>query len=1151
MDSHLGQLMTQRINIAEVEYDARTMDKPIRRTYVSTDRHGKATSKQVSEHFGIGIERAKATLQVTTQRGTRSAILPLARRYKADRRMDEKRLHTKFATDTLWAKTKSLRSNVAAQIYSNKNGFKVLYPIERANGQRVGDTLGSFIADYGIPDHLTYDGALVQTGTNTRFMDLIRRNDIRYHVSAPRRPNENPAEAAIRDLKMKWYRLQHRKNIPTRLWDYGMTWLCEISNVTANYSRYSNGRTPLEIITGETPDISEYMDFGFYDWVIFRSNAGLGPAELGRWLGVSHRIGKMMSYWILPPSGIPISCVTVQRLTELEKDTTRWQEEMKRYDRGLAERYAATSADLSHSHKDIPPDRSIDIAGEDEEFQKEFARIIDDPGLKHEDEDYHAEYGKPDPYLNMELGLPRGPDDELAHARVKRRAVDEAGTPIGKPADNPMLDSRQYEVEFMDGSKETLTANIIAENLLAQVDEEGHRQLLFDEIIDHRTTKDAIPKAKGYHLTRNGLKRRIRTTRGWQLYVQWKDGSGTWVELKDLKDSYPVELAEYAVTHDLNNEPAFAWWIAHVLKKRNAIIAKVKSKYWARTHKYGIRVPKSIKEAIAIDKENGDTRWMDAVRLEMKNVRVAFNEYEGNIQDLIGFTEITGHLVFDVKLGENFRRKARYCADGHKTNAPTSVTYSSVVSRDSVRLLLTIAALNDLQILSADVQNAFLTAPNLEKCWMKAGPEFGPEEGKIFIVSKALYGLKSASASFRAFMAEKLDDLGFQSSMADPDVWMRPGMKPEGDEYYEYILMYVDDILVVSNEPQPIFKELKQHVTFKNDKVEEPSNYLGARLKLKSIEGRDCWTLTSVDYVNAAVKNVEEALKHKQWKFPSKVTTPMTSNYYPELDGTPELDADEVTFYQEMIGSLRWATEIGRVDILHEVSILSQYQASPRQGHMEQLLHIFAYLKKKPKTTLYFDYALPNIDYGLFRTKREDFMEHYRDAKEEKPDRMPKPRGKSVLTTAFVDASHANNKKTRRSHIGHIIFVNRAPILWYSKRTQTVETSTFSSEFIAMKTCIEAIVGFRYKLRMFGIPIHEDHATNVFCDNESVVNNTSKVESVLNKKHAALAYNYCRWSVAAGVASIAWIDGRENIADAMTKRLSETVREYLFGNWTY
>ena len=153
---------------------------------------------------------------------------------------------------------------------------------------------------------------------------------------------------------------------------------------------------------------------------------------------------------------------------------------------------------------------------------------------------------------------------------------------------------------------------------------------------------------------------------------------------------------------------------------------------------------------------------------------------------------------------------------------------------------------------------------------------------------------------------------------------------------------------------------------------------------------------------------------------------------------------------------------------------------------------------------------------------------------------MPKPRGRPVVTTAFVDASHAANRKTRKSHTGYVIFVNRAPILWYSKRQQTVEGSTFSSEFIAMKTCVEAIVHLRYKLRMFGIPMQDGNtATNIFCDNESVVKNASQVESTLNKKHNSLAYHYCCWATAAGIITTSWIDGEENLLDAMTKRLTQ------------
>jgi hypothetical protein len=106
----------------------------------------------------------------------------------------------------------------------------------------------------------------------------------------------------------------------------------------------------------------------------------------------------------------------------------------------------------------------------------------------------------------MELGLPRVQDDELAYARVKRRAVDVEGKPVGRPSTNPLLDARQYEVEFMDGDTEILTANIIAENSLAQVDEEGHRQMLIEEIEDHHITDDAIPIDQGTFPTPSGMK---------------------------------------------------------------------------------------------------------------------------------------------------------------------------------------------------------------------------------------------------------------------------------------------------------------------------------------------------------------------------------------------------------------------------------------------------------------------------------------------------------------------------------------------------------------------------------------------------------------------------------------------------------------------
>jgi hypothetical protein len=300
IDSIIHQIEPSMIDIRErviqkIELDTFD-DIPARRTFISSDRHRKVTADGIAEMWCIGTKRAEATLEATTQKGTRSAILPISRRYRADRVYSLKRLNAKFATDTLYSEVKSLHQMNCAQIYSNKVGFAVCYPMTAATGQLIGQSLKDFSHDFGVPEHLTFDGAQAQVGKDTLFMKTVRQFDIKYHVSAPRRPNENPAEGSIRQLKMRWYRVMMKKKVPKRLWDYGMIWVTETGNLSVSSSRYANGRTAIEYITGETPDISEYLDFGFYDWVVYRANAGLGELSLGRWLGVSHKVGQLMLY---------------------------------------------------------------------------------------------------------------------------------------------------------------------------------------------------------------------------------------------------------------------------------------------------------------------------------------------------------------------------------------------------------------------------------------------------------------------------------------------------------------------------------------------------------------------------------------------------------------------------------------------------------------------------------------------------------------------------------------------------------------------------------------------------------------------------------------------------------------------------------------
>ena len=407
--------------------------------------------------------------------------------------------------------------------------------------------------------------------------------------------------------------------------------------------------------------------------------------------------------------------------------------------------------------------------------------------------------------------------------------------------------------------------------------------------------------------------------------------------------------------------------------------------------------------------------------------------------------------------------------------------------------------------------------------------------------------MKSAGAAFRALLAETLYDLGYVPTKADPDVWLRPAVKPDGFEYYEIVLCYVDDILSISVDPEATLKGLQATFKLKDDKIEKPEMYLGAQLDQMFVDGNECWTMSAEKYIQASIKNVESTLAKKGLRLPTKCFTPLPTDYRPELDTSAELKSDGVQYFQELIGMLRWAVEIGRVDILLETSLLSTHLAMPRVGHLEQVYRMFGYLKLYPKRKIAFDPQHPAISERAFCTF--DWHDFYRGVTEAIPGDMPKPRGNPMSTHCFVDASHGSDRTTRRSQTGILIFCNRAPIIWFSKRQNTVEASTFGSEFQALKNAVELVESLRYKLRMFGIPI--DGASNVFCDNEAVYKNTSLPESTLKKKHHSIAYHRCREAVAAGTVRVAKEGTQTNLSDLFTKLLPQPRREELLDKFTY
>jgi len=486
------------------------------------------------------------------------------------------------------------------------------------------------------------------------------------------------------------------------------------------------------------------------------------------------------------------------------------------------------------------------------------------------------------------------------------------------------------------------------------------------------------------------------------------------------------------------------------------------------------------------------------------------------------------------------------------TEAPAVLTYSSVVSRESVRIALTLAALNDLEVKGSDVQNAYLTAPCEEKIWTTLGPEFGDDQGKKALIVRALYGLKSAGASFNRHISDCMRQMGYEPCKADPDLWMKPVVRPEdGVKYYAYILLYVDDCLCIHHDAVAALQELDKYFQMKPGSIGDPDIYLGTKLRKVILDnGVYAWGASPSKYVQDAVANVEQylALHYHGRSLKNKFSGPWQSGYASELDETPELDAEQANYYQSQVGVLHWIVEIGRVDIITEVSTLASHMAMPREGHLDALFDVFCYLKRRHNSRLVFDPTYPEIDWSVF--VEHDWKHFYGDVSEAIPPNAPVPRGKEVEIRMFVDSDHAGDKLIRRSRSGYFVYLNSALIAWLSKKQATIETSVFGAEFVAMKIGMETLRGLRYKLRMMGVPLAGPSL--IYGDNMSVIHNTQRPESVLKKKSNQICYHAIRESVAMGECLTGHVSSKENPADLATKLIpGGQTRDYLIGKLLY
>jgi hypothetical protein len=364
-------------------------------------------------------------------------------------------------------------------VIGNGRGFAKVYPMERKNESIY--ALDDFVKKVEIPETLLCDNDTTMEGWR-EWKKRIRNYSIDPKYTEPHSPFQNKAELDIRELKRMVRRLQDRTRSPRRLWNYLLNLCARIRSFVAGSHPDLNGRSAFEQVHGWTPDISLYIRHGWYDVVAFLDNDN--ERKLACWLGPAEDYGGGDAVFLLPKSAKPIVRSTVWSLTPEEKANKREEIEgmLKTIDAKIGndrtndEVFAELGEDI-FPHVEILGD--VNDADEGEATQ-----------LRADADDYTPEAF--DKYLNAQIVTDRGGD--MLRGTVKSRKRDSDGKPVGSSNSNPILDTREYLVCFEDGTEDTYTANLIAECIYSQIDENGRQLMLMHEIIIIRRHRMQYPR---------------------------------------------------------------------------------------------------------------------------------------------------------------------------------------------------------------------------------------------------------------------------------------------------------------------------------------------------------------------------------------------------------------------------------------------------------------------------------------------------------------------------------------------------------------------------------------------------------------------------------------------------------------------------------
>ena len=1064
--------------------------------------------------------------------------------------------------DVFFSSVPSIRGYRCFLLFAYEDsGLDVVHLMQRKS--QVATGLQDLFRHFRVPACMFTDNAPEFVGEKSKWKALLRSAVVDSASTEPHHPNQNPAEHRGGLLKAATLHMMQRCQVPLFLWCYAIEFM---ALVRQHLPKRSIGwRTSFEKFWSDTPDISVFR-FPFWCCIWFYVKSRSFPQSKmlpGRFLGIAERTGDRFTYLIwttaLSDNGQPKilarSVIRRRYLRPNEIDTqlpTRDTSDQE-LDFLLSGNRSVTVSDeelseLLSSEQNILPANEVtsdhtDIDtgnATDREFEdlRETVAVLERPSKRQCVTP--TSNGEPPPVrIPME-------DSNTEDALLSSSSI-------------PSLPSRLPDSEeAVISDDETDDASVVSSpDSVDPVLEDEVARSLEDDIDDEDTDTTAVG-----HSWRDGA-----------LFLQLKYSTGDTVtqSFQLAKRDFPLTVAHYIINNKIATEPhlkgqvdrkyrtgGYGRWarnflrahkrsVRRILRARCAIpvpsrrLVRRTTKPGRNTRqpsiKYGHKVPRSVREALAFDKAAGNTKWREAIDKEIASLLAlqCFDFIDKGSKPKAGYQFVPVHMVFDVK--SDGRYKARLVAGGHLVDTRGIYSHSSVVKSISIRLLDVIAHKQGLTMLCGDIGNAFVTAPNLEKVYTRAGPEFGELEGLYMYVRKALYGLRSASRAFRLFFAEFLRKMGFRSTLYDKDVWMR--LRDDGSGY-EYICTHVDDFKIYAKDPARWMNKIKDTFLVKSDGP--PSYYLGNDYNFS--EEHNLWVVNCATYLKEAIRRIES---DTYFKLPAHGLTPrnipMPDGCHPETDDSPFLDAAGIRKFQQLIGMAQWAVCVGRLDTCYATSSLSRFNSAPREAHLELALHIFGYLKRNLNRRLIIDSRPLTIDESL-HTVPCDWAEEYPDASEEiDHSRLPTPYGDPFETSIFFDADHAHDLRTRRSVSGILCFVGRTPVSWQSRRQGCIATSTYTAEFVAMRQAVEEAISLRFMLRCLGCNV--DGSTKLFGDNLSTITSASSPDAELKKKHVAISYHMVREAVAAKIVLPIHVNSADNFADILTKALGREAFHWL------